>query len=342
MRSHLLICLGLCAASFTATAATLPLQREFRDWVLTCDNLRTCIAEGADAGNPTLVVRISRAGGPEGVVRLRVDGADIATALSTLRVDGRTLTINPLRWKSDDDEALRAWISTDPDTVRGFIADVGEGTRLGLGEGGSSLDGFAAAILAMDAAQARTGTVTAWRNPGVKPADAVPAPEPPPLRQATPFLGPGPTPAQTRALIAAATTLANEEQSDCDVTYQDEPANQVARLTSTDALVLLECGRGAYQSGFRAYRGPIEAPGQLRQINLPSAPGRPDVSWLMDADYDAPTGTLSHFSKGRGLADCGETASWLFDGSAFVLESLAIEPRCQGVLLDFPALWRNE
>ncbi len=342
MRSHLIIWLGLCAASINATAATVPIQREFRDWVLTCDNLRSCIAEGADAGNPTLVVRISRAGGPQGTASLRLDGTDIGIALSALRVDDRALTINPLQWTADEDEGVRAWISTNPDTIREFIAEVGNGKRLRLGQSGSSLDGFAAAILAMDEAQGRIDTVTAWRKPGPKPADAVPAPTRPPMQKAMPFLGPGPTPAQTRALIAAATALANDERSDCDVTYRDEPEKQVARITATDALVLLECGRGAYQSGFRAYRGPIEAPVQLRQISLRSTPGRPEMSWLMDADYDAVTGTLSHFAKGRGLADCGESASWLFNGSEFVLESLAIETRCQGVRLDFPALWRNE
>lgn len=325
-----------------ATAATVPLQREFRDWVLTCDNLRGCIAEGADADNPSLVLRLTRSAGAAGAASLRIDGLDAGSALTALQLDGQPLALEARHWSADDDDGLRAWTTSDDAAIATFVRATGDGARLSLGDSTGSLDGFAAALLLMDEVQGRIGTTTAWRKPGVQPASSVPAATTPPLRRATPFLGPAITPAQSRALLAAAYALAADAQSDCDLAEDDEPETEVARLNTTDALVLRECGRGAYQSGYRAYRGPIDAPAQLRQIALPSAPGRPDVTWLMDASYDEATATLSHFSKGRGLADCGENATWLFDGRGFVLESLAIQPRCQGVMLDFPALWRNE
>lgn len=332
----------LCAFPAASVAATVPLQREFRDWVVTCDNLRHCIAEGADADTPSLVLRLTRAAGAAGAATLRIDGLDAGSALAALQLDGKPLALDARLWSNDDDDGLRAWTTSDDATIARFIRSTGDGSRLSLGDSTGSLDGFAAALLLMDEVQGRIGTTTAWRKPGAQPASSVPAAIMPPMRRATPFLGPAITPAQSRALLAAAYALATDASSDCDLAEDDEPETDVARLNATEALVLRECGRGAYQSGFRAYRGPIDAPAQLRQIALPSAPGRPDLTWLMDASYDDATGTLSHFSKGRGLADCGENASWLFDGRGFVLESLAIQPRCQGVMLDFPALWRNE
>jgi Protein of unknown function (DUF1176) len=332
----------LCALPGAAAAATAPLQREFRDWVLTCDNTRDCLAEGLDADNPTLVVRFARRAGPAGSARVSIDGVDAGGALAALRLDDRPLALDAAAWTATDDGGLRTWSSNDEPAARRFAALIRDGKQLGLGDGSASLDGFAAAMLLMDEVQGRVGTPTAWARPGDKPASAVPAGADPPRRRAVPFLGPALTAAQSRALLAAAKALADDATSDCDLADDDEPQTQVARLNDADALVLVECGRGAYQSGYRAYRGPIAAPGELRQIALPSAPGRPASDWLMDADYHAPTATLSQFSKGRGLADCGEATSWLFDGRAFVLESLAIEPRCLGVMLDFPVLWRNQ
>jgi Protein of unknown function (DUF1176) len=66
------LCLALLCAP---AAASAPLQREFRDWVLTCDNTRDCLAEGLDADNPTLVVRFARRAGPAGGAAARRSAA---------------------------------------------------------------------------------------------------------------------------------------------------------------------------------------------------------------------------------------------------------------------------
>jgi len=60
------LCLLTLLCSAPTLAATVPVQKEFRDWVVTCDNLRSCVAEGADQANPSLIVRFSREAGPHG------------------------------------------------------------------------------------------------------------------------------------------------------------------------------------------------------------------------------------------------------------------------------------
>ena len=61
-----------------------------------------------------------------------------------------------------------------------------------------------------------------------------------------------------------------------------------------------------------------------------------------NADFDPATATLSQYAKGRGVADCGVSASWRFDGERFVLKAYALLDRCGGVQPgDWIDLWRT-
>ena len=59
--------------------------------------------------------------------------------------------------------------------------------------------------------------------------------------------------------------------------------------------------------------------------------------------FDPKTMTLSTFSKGRGIGDCGSREEWVWDGKAFRLALLKIMPHCKGIPLDdWPVLYRAE
>jgi hypothetical protein len=99
---------------------------------------------------------------------------------------------------------------------------------------------------------------------------------------------------------------------------------------------------GAYQGSGLLFRVPRAQPAKAVRLLLPTLPGAKPHDVLTSADYDPAHGRLHHYAKGRGLGDCGETASWVFDGRAFVLAEWASMTRCTGVQADhWPTLWRS-
>jgi hypothetical protein len=80
----------------------------------------------------------------------------------------------------------------------------------------------------------------------------------------------------------------------------------------------------------------------LKRIKFPEPPGAGQASddLLINASFDPKTQILSMFSKGRGIADCGQTTNWAWTGKAFVVSSEDTMPICRGVASDdWPALF---
>ena len=50
----------------------------------------------------------------------------------------------------------------------------------------------------------------------------------------------------------------------------------------------------------------------------------------VEDEYDPQDGLLREFAKSRGLGDCGNSASWAWDGSMFRLASYLALDRCMG------------
>jgi hypothetical protein len=329
--------------STPALATNVPIQKEFRDWMVTCDNLRSCVAEGVDEDNPSLVVRFSREAGPHGAASLAVYGMAGDTDAVRLQLDKRPLRLTKKDWYSDGTDEDLSFETDSQGEIHTLIDALRNGHRLASGDASASLDGLSAALLLIDDMQGRIDTDSAWIRRGQKLPDAVPAAPLAPNAIAHPYRGPALTKSQREAVIAAAvsTSMKDDSNGDCDMESSEKPETQAERLSERDALVLVECYRAAYQSGSRAFRVQIGRPAKIQMIALPSIPGREAEKILTFAEYDAATGTLSHHVKGRGIGDCGETAEWLFDGNDFVLSSMTSETKCIGILLDFPVLWRN-
>jgi hypothetical protein len=323
-----------------ALATNVPVQKEFRDWVVTCDNLRSCIAEGADKNNATLIVRFSREAGPRETVSLAIYGSDDGK----LNLDGKPLHLTEADWYSDGTDDDMSFETDSQGEIHTLIDALRNGHTLTSGEATASLDGLSAALLLIDDVQGRLDTDSAWIRRGDKLPDAVPPAPLAPTVVAHPFHGPALTKAESAAVTAAALAQSKRNESaDCDIDSSGEaPETQADRLDERDALVLVECYRAAYQAGYRVFRVPIAHPENVRMLVLPSYPGGQAEEILTDAEYDPGKATLSHFAKGRGIGDCGEHAQWTFDGRDFVLTAMASEPNCPGILLDFPVLWRSK
>ena len=62
-----------------------------------------------------------------------------------------------------------------------------------------------------------------------------------------------------------------------------------------------------------------------------------------NSSFNPKTLTLTTFSKGRGIGDCGTEENWVFDGKTFRLAELKVMADCRGVLSeDWPVVFRAE
>jgi len=333
--------LALLFVAPTWAATPVPVQKEFQNWVVTCDNLRSCIAEGADQDNPSLVLRFIRDAGPHDSVSLEIYGSDGDS--KHLRVDGKPLSVAAEDWESQGNDEESPLLTSSQGEVHKLVDAMRNGHKLSSADASVSLDGLSAALLLIDDVQGRIDTDTAWVRRGYKLPDAVPPAPSMPVIVAAPFHGPALMPAQNDAVVKAALAKARQaDNADCDLEgVGDEPHTEATRLNTQEALVLVECARGAYQSGYLVFRVPVSQPSRAQQISLPWLPGEPAQDVIYEAEFDADKGRLSQRMKGRGIGDCGESSEWAFDGRGFVLTAVASEPRCPGILLDFPDMWRS-
>jgi hypothetical protein len=320
--------------------------RHFKTWLAACDNLRTCSAYGFsdDAADNPGYIRITRAAGPNAPPRVTLQGVDLngdAKARVTWRVlvDGAAPAGLAAVATRPSEAGPRAELS--PDQARGLIAALRNGAVLTLAGAKSPtaipLTGAAASLLWIDDRQGRAGTITALAARGPKPAAAVPAPPLPPAIRAAPVAAQAGLPAKLPAVLAA-----NPALSECD-TGEERPEPVVVRLGGGQVLWGAACSVGAYNVVYTALIAD-EAGRHARVVHLPLAIATPsnDDTQAMNLEYDARTGVLSSFGKGRGFGDCGEQTSWVWDGRAFRVLDDRVMPDCHGVsAADWPSVFHG-
>jgi len=341
-RGGLLAALAVGAATAAAPAAGQeagPLQ-SFKDWVVGCDNVRSCVALGlSPQGEDNAYLKISRGtvGADEPTVSFSVlpDAAPAAPSLS-LALDGAPVAGVPLLQGAANGSYVTAALPAGK--ARAFVTALKQAKTLTLtlndagkasGSFNVSLAGSAAGLLFMDDRQGRVGGVTALIKSGAAPAGAVPAaPRAPEIKGVAMALvdQPGRLPAG----VAKAT------EDDC------QDADPVAvRLSGGRTLWGVCSYQAAYNFGFRmwiagpkgAALGAFVAPGET-----PDDPAELTNPYLSDDRL-----TLNALAKGRGLGDCGEATAWAWDGSTFRLARLARFEDCRGVPPDdWPALYRAD
>ncbi len=349
-RLHAAHCALALALLLTATGPALasdPSAASFQhgDWELTCDNTRTCRADGyqsEDDANPVSVL-LTRAAGPDQKVKGELtlgepDGEDDedasrhapASFAAAMTIDGK-----PLGSVRISTETMQGTLS-EPQ-VQALLAALTRKSSPAWSAHGTTWRlsgvGAAAVLLKMDDYQGRVGTRGALIRKGPASEErvlpALPAPvvvAVKPLDQAT-HETPLP-PADLKRLRAA--LLATVKSDDCDLPGEtpDEAPIAIARLDAHHQLVEMLCWRGAYQEG-NGYWVTALAP-----------PWQPVLVTAAGSEYA--DGEISASFKGRGLGDCWSNETWAWDGRRFIHTGDATTGLCRMVTLggtwDLPTL----
>ena len=333
-RRHL-ICI-LLAAGAAATAST---TFSHKDWELACDNTRTCRAAGyhEEDDGPNATILLTRAAGPNQPVKVELQLADDerhpAPDQLAMSIDGRALGIVRTDAKTSTltltDAQVRALL---PALLKdGRIAWTGKGTTWTVSTAGAN-----AVLLKMDEFQGRLNTPGALVRKGSKPESDVLHPLPAPEIQAG-LVSQDKNPiklttTQTRELKAALRKTVKE--GDCellDSTSETAGELEVRPFTKDKLLVSHTCWIAAYNTG-DGYWVVNAKPPYAAVLVTTSA-----------TDYD--DGVITSFQKGRGIADCVATATWTWDGRAFVHTSDTTTGMCRqitpGGAWDLPTLVTN-
>jgi hypothetical protein len=315
--------------------------KTFSDWSVGCDNGRACQAvslmEMETTDNQlTLVVR--RGPGRTDTARISIANIEnrVAGAPVSLAMEGGTVVATatipaggaPVEFALD---------KTVFDALRNArYAELRDKSGKSLGH--ASLKGMAAAILYMDDTQKRAKTVTALAAPG--PAAATSVPAPPAYPRVTAIVPP-----KTKAEMLAVEDISKlRKMTGCDAELEDAGGpTEVVALSKDKALALLSCGAGAYN--FSSVPILVSGKGKSRKFKPAPFDMNPETTEetgmpvLVNVGWDAKTGILSSYSKGRGLGDCGSSGSYIWDGKRFRLIEQKFMGECRGVIDWIPA-WR--
>ncbi|VWC53661.1 DUF1176 domain-containing protein [Burkholderia lata] len=348
-----------------------PVERDFKNWSVVCDNGNRCIAEShaddIDDARTSLILRVTRDAGPDAQASLDLY-ASAPLDLRTTRVDGHPFDAMAAQWhafggKPDDDEAHPFRIRTnDPATIAAWLTASRNAQLLSFGDPASAqtartpLAGLNAALLLIDDTQGRVGTVTALLRPGTRPASSVPAaPVLPPAVVPAPPPAASLSAAEQRPLVDAVLAKFGGDVKQCAADVEDEmsasdrrKASRAVAISTDEALVAIPCQTSSmYNHTDLWYRVRRTAPltptamnfGENANAGLDSASF---ANELTEAGYDPASATLSSLVRLRSAGDCGSTASWIFDGRRFMLADIATHGTCNGLRVDdWPRLYRT-
>lgn len=311
----------LALAGSSASAAHFTIK----DWEVACDNTRACEAVGyqADEGDSAPVALwLGRPAGASGAVAAKLSViAENEAAVGPLTLRVGQLTLAGLTSEAELTPAQIARLL--PALLDGGYADVTDGK----GKWRLSLAGMKAALLKMDDLQGRVGTVTALVKPGAKPASGVLPPVPAPVLRG---LATVPERKQDAALLPVIVKKLPKGGCDeqPDLIGGGESQSEIYRLSGSKLLLVIECGRGAYQSSFAVWTADDKAPYAAKRVRLADADGGVRDE-LLNPGFDK--GELGSFARGRGLGDCNSQASWVWTAEGFKLASASSARLCRGV-----------
>lgn len=346
---RVLLCLLLLSAPFNSVSAQA--YKAIKNWIGACDNTRHCTAIGlsADANESLAQLHFERAGAADArieSIRLRFD-RPLEAGKAQLAVDTLILELGPAYLtQSEVTEGPEIHV-TDPAEIDELLAAMRNAAELQLIVGGARVDaislaGSSAVMLWIDEQQQRLGSDSALIRRGPAKANVV-APAAP---RVTARIS-GAAALDAASVLAVSGPLrATLDADSCEETDPDIGSRDAAwRIDAEHTLVQLQCFGGAYNFGSRWFLQRGSNPPQALSLPLPALDGsgrmEPAVD-LINADFDPATGELVQFSKGRGIADCGNEARWRWDGKRFQLASYRVMEDCRGVSSDWwPVVWRS-
>jgi len=333
---------GVSTAAAPSTQPPASVYRQIKDWTLVCDNTRYCEAKGLVEGDHA-TLRIEREAGPNTSFSLVIDALGELRP-DQLRVDGKATALQRIDWNQGGRRDLsETQLSASRKDAKRALAALLDGNVLSLGASAQdstiSLIGLKAVLLAMDEQQGRLDTPGALIRTGPLAESRVLAAVPPPYLPVRPIVA---TALPQGFLSAVRTARSGAIGSECEAELQ-KPRDEAKSLNAKDALVFLECRRGAYQSQYLVYRVARDSPQDARPLDLPVAPGidKAFKTVVSQPEWELESSTLTVGAKGRGVADCGYWAKWRFDGEAFSLAEVHEQRICAGRPWDWPALYRS-
>lgn len=308
----------------------------FGDWAVACDNLHRCemtsLIPGDGVESPgdeygEVSFSVERAPGPAGefIVEVQMpetaDGSEVSVRVDAEIVTGAIPKNGLIRFSGANAAKIVAGMVKGKEL---FITDVADSMI-----GRVSLSGSSAALRFIDADQERAGGVTAAVAKGVKPASTVPVAVAGPVVR---FV----RPAGAAAKMAPGMRKALDTQTDCGAAYEggegELPTVETFALGGGKTLALLPCGSGAYNFSSVPYI--ISAGGDPVVARFDYPPGETLAeelhATLINATFDAKTGQLSSYSKGRGVGDCGASEDYVWDGARFRLVEARVMTECRG------------
>jgi hypothetical protein len=315
----------------------------YGNWYLSCDNVKTCTAMslpiGENVPDNATTMTITRDAGLDDNLKFVIDFPKDKKLNRMTGDDDQIIYLNKSR--GAEGEIIITDRMAYGDLYKLFknwsmMRLYAAGQKDGKPEAVVPLDGIMAALLAMDAAQNRVGTVTALVKSGIKSADTL-APRLP-LPVVSRYRGPRTAPADA-AFVKKMERHLRKASRDCS----DASANKAVTAHALDTmttLVIQGCGGGAYNSNDLVFTVRGGDPATTRPLT--SLKALDDIgNMLMNASFDQATLTLSHYYKGRGIGDCGGRSSWTYTGKKFDLVEQASMDDCRG-RTDWPVTYRAD
>ena len=329
-----------------AQAGVVQSYDTYKSWLVACDNTLVCVAKGVSEGETPAEIKITRQPGGVGGILMEIR-SNAHFSAGELRIDGKPVKLTKSAWRITADGDTTSATSNDFSAISALVGQLRNAGKLTAGKGGEvQLDGFAAAILRLDDRQGRVGGVTSIARSGPAPAALVtPGPATPriPARPIAATL----TPSETRRLVGLvrSTQKATFDKEDCQADIKPMEAEAFA-LDGNRALVFIPCLMGAYQGSSLAFIAERNG-SAVRRLTAPAPylgkdPHDAVVKEFTESDFEPKTGMLTMAAKGRGIADCGFSASWIWNGETMVLVSMTYQEACGGVEPgDWPTLFRS-
>lgn len=337
----------MCTAM--ASAATLPhivapaKLSTFKNWTVGCDNALACQAVALlpdDAPDRSLSIVLTREAGVSGTLKIELSNFVSKSGGYRLIIDGRVASAGAIVTDSGSIEITGAPAVR---VARAFAK--GKSLRLldsaGAELGTASLSGATAALRFIDSAQGRAGSKGAIIATSRKKATA--RVKALPVITAKKIVPSG-------VLPDASALVALSEGSPCAAERfgsTEDTAFSLGDAENPQALVLLNCGAGAYNQSTGVYVGKRDAKGRWSFAPAEfdyATTGFSDGSKLpilINSDWNAATQTISSYAKGRGVGDCGSSESYVWDGAIFRLTNATRMDECRGSV-DWIPVWRAE
>jgi Protein of unknown function (DUF1176) len=331
-------------AAAGAHAVTPGKVQTFKDWTVGCDNGLACQAVALMPDGPSddaLSLVITRQAGATAPLAIEMAGFTTKADRYRVVIDGRVAQTGNMQVSSEairlsGADALRLARSM----AKGKAMRVIDGSGADLGE--ASLTGVSAALRYIDSEQGRAGSRGAVIATGPKMATAKKAVLP--VITAKKIV-------PTDILPDASALVALSESSPCAAERMGSTEDTAYSLGTgprgAQALILLNCGAGAYNFSSGVYVGERDKGGKWSfapaQFDYGASGFSPDskIPILINSDWDAAKQTISSYAKGRDLGDCGSSESWVWDGTGFKLTGASVMGECRGSR-DWITVWRAE